>query len=119
MAQQKYKYAQKPDDANEVIEQYSKVNMDILAKINELQRRLEPSVPGSSSSLNSKIFNEHRGSIVPGSIPKSFLNRRASIYREPPPTVDLSLEGRMEAIEQKLDQIISYQSKKQKNMILE
>lgn len=96
-AKTKFKFAHKPYDFKDVIEQYTKGNMDILIKIKELQRKLD------------QTTNSQKGSILNAtSRRKSVRHRRTLSFNESQNSEDLvfSLENRIESIENKLDDLI-------------
>ena len=102
VAQNKFKCAHKPYDFKDVIEQYTKGNMDILSKIKDLQRRLD--MP-SNNSLNKfsqidRQMSTGRRLSAASSLPNDSISYKQNFTL---------LENRIDCLEQKLDQLISLQ----------
>ncbi len=114
VAKNKFKFAHKPYDFKDVIEQYTKGNMDILIKIKELQRKLDQSSNSSNQMHSRASFH-----VSPTSRKKNTFHRQFSFHdslsTQHERSSIISLENRIESIELKLDQLIVLQTSRINN----
>lgn len=127
VSKRKFKFAHKPYDFKDVIEQYTQGNMDILLKIKELQRKLDHTLqfqkPSYSklTSFRSQAKMNYNEKKDESSDKKQYL----SVNNETIPSISTSLndnlrntstlEARIDAIEAKLDFLVNIMSNKNSN----
>ena len=119
VAKSKFKFAHKPYDFKDVIEQYTQGNMDVLVKIKELQRKIDQTNPQQKQPTFARIGSVLNSSSTPlgGSSlrisPKLVIRNSKGHQRQDSESESAivqnkisTLETRFESIENKLDKLL-------------
>ena len=111
VAKNKFKFAHKPYDFKDVIDQYTKGNVDILTKIKDLQRRLDQ--PSNISIYKTSLSTATE---LQSTADRKFnvSNKLSQISSTEKENFSL-LKSQIDTLEQKLDQLINLQTFKNIN----